>query len=238
VSDIRIHVRTRVDGDERRSAWRTYAEAFEPLKAVAIQRAVMTPAEFDELMDDERVTKYLAMDSAGTVKGLGTMTSQIEAMTLVSPDFFAARWPEHWAAGRCYYIGIVAAAPDRQGTALFSELIQLMSYTASLTGGVAVLDVCRRNAELHGLPQAIARICSTVVPGVGIELVDTQEYWAYTSPVPTKELPRLIDLRDGTVQLPAGATIDGDAAARRGASGRALVGVSTGPATGRPNSQP
>lgn len=231
MSDIQIHARTRVEGDERRSAWRTYLDAFEPLRTIAIQRSVMTPGEFDECMADGRVTKYLALDAAGEVVGLGTMTRHIEAMTLVSPEFFAARWPEHWAAKRCYYIGMVGTRTDQQGTDVFTDLIQLMSSTAARTGGVAVLDVCGRNADVHHLPEAIERICSAVVPGLELELVDTESYWAYSSPVPAQPMPSVIDLRDGVVQLPA--------AAGTGPDVRALeAAVSAGPGAGRPNSQP
>lgn len=202
---VTIHPRGAVDDADRDGAWATYLAAFEPLRSIALQRHLMTRAEFDEVCEDVRVTKYLAVDTEDAVVGLGTMTNQIQAMPLVEPAYFAHRWPEHWAAGRCYYIGFVASHPEKQGTALFTELIQLMSYTAALTGGVAVLDICRHHVDQHALPQSIGRITSAVVPGLRVEQVDAQTYWAYESPVPASPPDAVIELRDGAVSLPTSA---------------------------------
>ncbi len=221
---VTIHPRAVVDASDREGAWSTYEAAFTPLRSVAMQRHLMTRTEFEQVLDDRRVTKYLAADAEGHVVGLGTMTNQIESMPLVEPHFFATRWPEHWAAGRCYYIGFVASHPDRQGTELFTELIQLMSYTASLTGGVAVLDVCQHHLDRYSLPQSIGRITAAVVPQVQVHQVDAQTYWAYESPVPTTRPDDVIDLRDGAIRLPPSAL----AGARSRSSN----------ATGRPNNQP
>ena len=196
--DITIFPLGEVSRSVRRSAWTTYVAAMEPLRALAIQRHLMTRAEFDEVMDDLRVTKYLATDADGSVVGVGTMTNQIESMPLVEPQFFASRWPEHWASGRCYYIGFVAVHPDQQHTELFTEMIQLMSYTASLTGGVAVLDVCQHHVDQHELPLSVGRITQSVVPHVQIQQVDAQSYWAYVSPVPAAG-SALITTRDGAL---------------------------------------
>lgn len=205
VQGVTIHARAVVAEGDREGVWSTYLAAFEPLRSIAMQRHLMTRDELDAVLDDVRVTKYVAVDEAGAVVGLGTLTNDIASMPLVEPAFFASRWPEHWAAGRCYYIGFVAAHPDLQGTTLFTELIQLMSYTASLTGGVAVLDVCRHHVDRYALPEAIGRITSAVVPAVHVEQVDAQTYWAYESPVPVTPPDAVIELRDGAVSLPPSA---------------------------------
>ncbi len=199
MSDISIQIRTVVQDAGRESAWTAYEASFAPLRTRAMQRACMTRAEFDDCMADVRIAKYLALDPQGEVQGIGTMTNAIEAIPLVSPEFFEHRWPEHYAAGLCYYIGIVAAAPDRQGTELFTRLIQLMSYTAWVSGGIGVLDVCQANVEDHKLPQSIARICGQVIDDIQIELVDTQTYWAYSAPLPAQRRitpDHVIDLRE------------------------------------------
>ncbi len=199
---VTIHPRGVVDGADRDGAWATYLAAFEPLRSIALQRHLMTRAEFDEVCDDVRVVKYLAVQDGEGVVGMGTMTNRIEAMPLVEPAYFAHRWPEHWAAGRCYYIGFVASHPDRHGSALFTELVQVMSYMASLTGGVTVLDVCSHHVEQHALPQSIERITASVVTEVALEQVDAQTYWAYELPVPDVRPAAVIELRDGSVTLP------------------------------------
>ncbi len=197
MSEITIKVENRVTGSERESAWVAYEAAFAPLRIRAMQRACMTRAEFDACMADSRIAKYLAVDGEGRVQGMGTMTNQIEAVTLVSPEFFAHRWPEYYSTGRCYYIGVIGAAPGHQGSQLFTRLAQLMSYTAWLGAGVCVIDVCQRNVEEFALPQSLARIGGQVVEGLEAELVDTQTYWAYTTSIPVqRRTERVIDLRE------------------------------------------
>ena len=202
---VTIHPRGVVNDVDRDGAWATYLAAFEPLRSIALQRHLMTRTEFDQVCDDVRVTKFLAVGVDGQVVGMGTMTNQIEAMPLVEPAYFAHRWPAHWAAGRCYYIGFVASHPARHGSALFTELVQVMSYTASMTGGVTVLDVCSHHVERHALPQSIGRITASVVTEVAVEQVDAQIYWAYELPVPAVRPDAVIELRDGSVTLPASA---------------------------------
>ena len=88
-----------VTDDLREQAWKLYREAFDPLRHTAVQRHVMYDDEFDAVMADARVDKYLIYDDEGTLQGLGTITNMIESMPLVSPEYFATRWPERFAAG-------------------------------------------------------------------------------------------------------------------------------------------
>lgn len=213
MSDISIDVRTMVQGGDRDSAWTAYEASFAPLRVRAMQRACMTRDEFDDCMADERITKYVAADDAGTVHGIGTMTNRIEAMPLVSPEYFEHRWPADYGAGRCYYIGIVAAAPDRQGTELFTKLIHLMAYRVGITGGVCVLDICQANVDDHDFPRSIRRICGQVLDDIDMQQVDTQTYWAYSVPA-QRNGDRVIDLRnlsqDAMVALHGSAAADVD----------------------------
>ena len=187
-----------VDGDLREAAWDAYSDSFEELRAAAIQRHVMTREEFDEVMADPRVTIYLARHEDGAVSALASLTNDLSTMPLVSPDFFAARWPEHYSAGRCWYIGFVAVRPAFQATGVFANLVGTVAGTLGPRGGVLVLDVPKRNMEHFHVPQAVKRIADHVVPDVSYEMVDAQGYWAYTTPVPADEREDVVvDLRDG-----------------------------------------
>ncbi|MGN6246235.1 MAG: hypothetical protein ACTHQ3_21510 [Motilibacteraceae bacterium] len=192
-----------------------YELAFAHLRAAALQRHLMTRAELAEVLADDRVTKYVGIDQRdGTMCALATFTDDLSTMPLVSPEFFAARWPEHYAAGRCFYIGFVAVHPDYHGTGVFASVVSDMAETVGELGGVAVLDVCSRNSEVYRLPQAILKIAQTAVPGVTGTPVDTQTYWSYEAPVPAA--PRSGGSLPWARTAPAGsAVVDLDAARLR-----------------------
>ncbi|GAB3596365.1 hypothetical protein GCM10027446_23130 [Angustibacter peucedani] len=190
-----------VDGDLRERAWDAYADSFAELRTAAIQRHVMTRAEFDDVMADERVTVYLARREDGAVAGIATLANDLTAMPLVSPEFFAARWPEHYAAGRCWYIGFVGVRPSEQGGGAFQLIVATVASTLGPRGGVLVLDVPQRNMEGFHVPRAVKRIADAVIADVEYEMVDAQGYWAYTTPAPLEvdlrePRPTTIDLRE------------------------------------------
>jgi hypothetical protein len=64
-------------------AWILYTEAFRELNALAVQRHLMYRHEFDEVVADRRVRKYLAVDDGGRLTGLATYTNHLEAMPLL-----------------------------------------------------------------------------------------------------------------------------------------------------------
>ena len=164
--------------------WRLYQRAFEELRATAALRHFMTRQEFEDVLADERVSKYVVEDPSGEACALGTMTNQLEAMPLISPEYFAARWPEYAAQRRIWYIGFVAVDPRHHGTGAFAEVVSAMTALVSSCGGVAALDVCRRNEQLYQLPAAIQRLVRTDSPGVEVSRIDEQATWAYEVPTP------------------------------------------------------
>ncbi|WP_051368032.1 hypothetical protein [Hamadaea tsunoensis] len=176
-------------------AWRLYADAFAQLRTAAMQRHVMSRPEFDAVMADRRVEKHLAIDngasgnSAGgnsatdngageTITGLATFTNVLEAMPLVSPEFFAHRWPDQYARHQVWYLGFFAIHEEYRSTGIFETVIAQMWAHVQAGGGVAALDVCGVNAQL-GLPQAITRTLRELSPEVLAGQVDTQTYWAF-----------------------------------------------------------
>jgi hypothetical protein len=197
--DLQLLVQPVVTGDLRERVWDAYCDAFDELRTAAIQRHVMTRDEFDAVMADERVNIYLAQRDDGQIAGMATLSNDLEAMPLVSPDFFRARWPEHYAAGRCWYVGLVGVRPSEQGGGAFQLIVGTVASTLGPTGGVLVLDVPRRNMETFHVPHAVKRIADALLPEVTCQMVDAQAYWAYTTPVPSQidlREPQPIDLRE------------------------------------------
>jgi hypothetical protein len=143
-------------------AWTLYTEAFRELDALAVQRHLMYRQEFDDVVADRRVRKYLAVDDGGRLTGLATYTNHLEAMPLVSPTYFERRWPAFYAEHRIWYVGFVAVRPS------------------VWQGGIRVFDMCRHNVE-RGLQLAVAALLDRL-GGLRAERADEQSYWMYTFP--------------------------------------------------------
>jgi ribosomal protein S18 acetylase RimI-like enzyme len=168
-----------VTDDLREQAWKLYREAFDPLRHTAVQRHVMYDDEFDAVMADPRVDKYLIYDADGTLQGLGTITNIIESMPLVSPEYFATRWPERSAEGRVFYIGFVGVHPSAHGSGIFAELVHAMTSVVAACDGIAILDVCRHNLQKLHLPRMISILASSWAPQVEMVDLDAQTYIGY-----------------------------------------------------------
>jgi hypothetical protein len=160
-------------------AWGMYTKAFAGMRAAAAQRHVMTEAEFWQVMRDDRVGKHLAISDDGSeVAALATFTNELEAMPLISPEFFAHRWPKLYAQRRIWYLGFFAIDAKHRSAGLFEDVIAQMWEPVMREGGIATLDMCAQNVEL-GLGKAIERTLHGLTPEMTAECVDTQSYWAY-----------------------------------------------------------
>ena len=179
---MRLETLTVVAGPRVEDCWQLYRSAFDELRIAAVQRHVMFRDEFDAVVADERVTKYVASDGEGRCCGLGTVATDLAAMPLISPDYFAHRWPELYATGRIWYVGFVAIRPELQRGPLLGRIVWDIGGAAARAGGVAVIDVSRHVAQQKRLPQAVGRYLDRLAPGTrGIPL-DEQTYWAYEFP--------------------------------------------------------
>ena len=168
-----------VDGDLREQAWKLYLQSFDDLRYLAVQRHVMYGDEFDDVMADARVTKFLLWGADGSLQGLSTMTNNLRSMPLVSPEYFAHRWPERYAAGLVFYIGFLGVHPDSHGTGVFGDLVRAMTEPVARREGLAVIDVCTYNKDKLHLPRAIRWLASTWASHVEMADIDAQTYVGY-----------------------------------------------------------
>lgn len=176
-----------VDGDLGECLWRMYVEAFEPLRAAAVQRHLMVRWEFDEILADARVTKILVVDdeaSAPTepVAGMATVTNDLCAVPLISPDYFRARWPRLFTEKRIWYVSFLAVAPDYHGTRVASLLVEPICELAGAEGGLVGVDICSYNETVMRLPTLLLRLARTYVPSTSLRKLDAQTYWAFDFP--------------------------------------------------------
>jgi hypothetical protein len=174
-----VRTQAAVDGDLLEDAWKLYLQSFDALRHLAVQRHVMYADEFDAVMADPRVEKFLAYTEDGTLAGVATLTADLLAVPLVSPEYFAHRWPDRYREGRIYYIGFLAVHPDSHGSGIFAEMVKAMTREVALADGLAVIDLCTYNKDRLHLDRAINSLSSTWASHVQMATLDAQTYIGY-----------------------------------------------------------
>lgn len=173
-----------LEGDLLEQAWSLYEQCFRPLARLAVQRHVMYRHEFNEVMSDKRVGKYLAFDAAGELVGLSPYTNDLYAVPLVSPDYFEAHFPLQYAAQQVWYIVFVAVTEGAPKNT-FYELVRVMDGVSALLNGVSVMDFCAYNETVKHIPRATRMMLAQIAAARGAFLargdkVDSQGYWVFT----------------------------------------------------------
>ncbi|WP_036961899.1 hypothetical protein [Promicromonospora kroppenstedtii] len=168
-----------VGGADADGFWELYVQAFEPLRTRAAARHVLYREEFDAEMADPRVTKLLARDEQGEPVGLTTLAKDLAAVPWVSPEFFAARYPEHAARGALWYIGFTLAHPGRRATRTFMDMIDALVAHLAANQVVCAYDVSRFNDDSLRFADNLRRHLERT-QDVTVETVDRQAYYATT----------------------------------------------------------
>jgi len=171
------------DGQLHEAAWALYQEAFEELNTLAAQRHLMYRSEFDEVMRDPRIDKYLALEEDGSLSGIACYTNNLDAIPLIAPQYFERRWPEHYAANRIWYIVFVAVSPHAQGREAFAQMVEQMYLVAATQNGLVGLDICSYNDEVRHMSRIfrlmVGRLCNN---NMRFNRIDQQSFWLYEFP--------------------------------------------------------
>jgi hypothetical protein len=170
------------DEDLHEAVWTLYQDAFEELNTMAVQRHLMFRSEFDEVMRDSRVHKYLALEDDGTLLGIATYTNELEAVPLIAPQYFERHWPEHYAAKKIWYIGFVAVSPLAQGREVFALLVEQMYLVASAQNGLVGLDICSYNDSNRHMSRVFRIMVRRLSGNMRFNRIDQQSYWLYEFP--------------------------------------------------------
>lgn len=152
-----------------------YVETFAPMATLAVARQVLHRAEFVEEMVDPRVMKYVARDPAGEVVGLTTLTRDLETVPWISPDYFAARYPEHTARDAVFYLGFTLVAPQHRRTHVFQSMIEEVVVEVLDARGVCGWDVCAYNEQVLGFSTMIGALLHAHADCT-VQQVDSQAY--------------------------------------------------------------
>jgi hypothetical protein len=177
-----IKVVDAVQEDLMAEVWDLYYTTFHELNAFAVQRHLMFRSEFDEVMLDTRVLKYLCLADDGSLCGLSTYTNMLDAMPLISPAYFERRWPELYAQNRIWYCGFVAVEKNGRAITAFSELVEAMYLTAAERHGIIGLDFCRFNDDQRHMARVIELKLRRLSGHVRAERMDEQAFWLYEFP--------------------------------------------------------
>jgi hypothetical protein len=171
------------DDETHKGAWELYEGAFEEMRSLAVQRHLMYQSEFDEVMADTRVEKYLCYDEEEKLCGLSTYSNDLFAMPLIAPEYFERRWPELYAEKKIWYCGFVAVGCEARSTQAFAALVEAMYRTATDRGGIIALDFCRHNDDSRRMSRVIRLMLHRLSSGtLQAECMDQQSFWIYEFP--------------------------------------------------------
>lgn len=171
-----------LDEDLATQAWQIYVAAFQELNYLAVQRHLMYRHEFDDVMRDARVQKYLCLTDDGQIGGVASYTNHLDALPLLSPQYFERRWPKLYAEKRIWYCGFIAIDPERRDGAVLTELVEGMYRTAANQEGIIGLDICRHNDATRRMGKVGELILRRCAGAVQATRVDEQTYWMYEFP--------------------------------------------------------
>ena len=181
--DVKLLQKRELHGGVVDDLWRLYERSFDQLRVLAVQRHLLDKCEFAAALADPRVLKLIACDR-GQPCGIVTLTNELEAMPLVSPDYFADRWPDLFRRNLIWYIGFLFVDPDHRCSSALSALIGGMCAQVSSTGGIIAADFCQHNERALRLPALLSRVARGFNPGMTSQRLDAQTYWAFEFPTP------------------------------------------------------
>jgi len=178
-----IKIVDQINDDEiLEAAWDLYLGAFKELNTLAVQRHLMRRDEFDGVMNDQRVQKYLCVDDDGTLCGLATYTNDLDAVPLIAPEYFERHWPEHYAAHKIWYIGFVAVHPQAQGRHVFRQLVEELYVVAATQNGLVGIDICSYNDDVLNMSHLFRSMVARLTANMRFQRIDQQSYWLYEFP--------------------------------------------------------
>ncbi|MBA3527756.1 MAG: hypothetical protein H0T91_00265 [Propionibacteriaceae bacterium] len=176
-----ITVETTISHDHQADFYGLYLEAFGPLRERAAARHVLTAKEFFGEMSDPRILKYVAWDGDGRPEALSTLTRDLSTVPWISPEYFAARYPEHTARRAVYYWGFVLARPNRRRPFLFRQILTAIIDKLATESGVCAYDICGFNNETMRFGDQIEAVAHRFAD-VTVEKLDTQTYYGARFP--------------------------------------------------------
>jgi hypothetical protein len=165
-----------VEAERTARLYELYLDAFSPLRTRAAARHLVSWDEFSHEMGDARILKYSVWQSPDEPVALATITTSIEAMPWISPDFYASRHPAHAARQAIYYLGLALISPARGQYRLLERVVRAMVGECAAVRGVLAYDVCQYNDTVVHFGRRAEAILRRMAP-VSVEVADVQTYY-------------------------------------------------------------
>lgn len=153
-----------------------YEAAFGPLRTRAIARQVLNEEEFGRQMADGDVLKYVAWTADGAPVGMAALTNELSTVPWVSPEYFAAQYPEHWARRAVWYFSFLLAHPSQRHHRFLDELVGVGVGSLMAERAVLAYDMCGYNDETLALGHHASEIARRST-GVTPRRTDVQTYY-------------------------------------------------------------
>lgn len=164
--------------DQIDDAWVVYHTCFAPLEILAAQAHLMPRDAFDDVMTDPRITKVLVLDDNGGLIGLGTYTTDLTAVPLISWKYYRHHWPDQYDRHAIWYIPFAAFAGDHFGA--YYSFVEHIYQLAEPATGIVSMDVCDYNTGSRNFARALAIATRRLSAGVSHHRrVDAQGFFVY-----------------------------------------------------------
>lgn len=173
---VRVSVETTIPDPQIEHFGLLYEEAFGPLRTRAIARQVLHPGEFQQEMTDPRIQKHVARAPDGEPLGLTTLTCHLETVPWISPEYFAARFPQHAERDAIYYAGFTLVAPGARQGAAFHVMIESVVRILAAERAAVGWDICSYNNSHFSFADAL-RTAIGEQATVDIAVEDSQTYY-------------------------------------------------------------
>jgi GNAT superfamily N-acetyltransferase len=160
-----------------------YVAAFDPIRTRAAARHLLAAEEFEAEMVDERIDKYVVWEDNGEPVALTTLATDLDAVPWISPEYFAARYPDQLARGAVFYLGYTLVRPEYAQQGVFQLMTDAVEQRAAESQGVLAFDVCAYN-NARSVGRRVGRLGESV--GVSLDAVDVQTYYAATFDAPLR----------------------------------------------------
>jgi len=172
-----VSVETVVPTEASRMFFELYLAAFAPMRTRAAARNVLHEEEFYAEMSDPRVDKYVAWNPAGAPVGLTTLTNDLRTVPWISPEYYAAQFPEHTTRNAVYYLGFTLVHPDARRGTTFTDMIGQVVARLVADRAVVGCDICAYNNSALSFDKNIIKML-TAAAEVSVEVLDTQTYYS------------------------------------------------------------
>lgn len=160
---------------EAEGFYQVYLSAFGHLRVHAAARQVLTAEEYFEEMDDPRVMKYVARAADGEAVGLSTLVTELAVVPWISPEYYAARYPDQAARGAIYYVGFMLTHPGRRSAAAYPLMVNAILTRSTQDRAALLWDICGYN-QVIGFADSLATLVRRQT-GAHTETLDTQTYY-------------------------------------------------------------